>query len=489
MTKQKMKSEFIQEQHRYKKTDLCELLECSEEVLTNLIKILKSYSVLKSVRKSADEENRSDLQDEDIISSDCDDDDNNYYYVFTFVGVLVVGEFVLKCYPKYIKSTDKPTEELKQVIKVVEKYSSSKEQTIKMMSNTRDGRSFNLLAVLLYLLDDYFTNGIYSNSKDIVEVNGTGEIHWDKTINETFAFISNNRPYYFDLYTKKTIDDEYDYFKRLHECVLTKASKSLEDAGLLDLFGYPKVELTEDALDDFGETEYICYRLERELGVQFNTRKQLVLKTLYAYISQKSSLYDAYAFSIFGTSSFNLVWEDVCSEIFDNQLQKHISEIQLPIPLNVNKYDQRSRLIDLIEKPTWSITKMEATDTLIPDLVSINKVDGLSYFAILDAKYYTATLEQGKQPTGQPGIESITKQYLYQLAYKEFIDEQRFNKTLNCFLMPTEQEEVIDKGYVSLDMLANLGLENIEVRLVPASKAYECYLTGRKMSIEELNLI
>lgn len=484
-----MKSKFIQEQRRYTRAELCGIFDCSSEEASACIKTLKSYAVLKTVKKSAEQKDRSDLQDEEVVALSYDEDEDNCFYVFTFVGVLVVGGFVLKSYPKYLKADSEPTNELKQVLKVVEKYSNSKEQIIKMMSSTNEGRSFNLLAVLLYLLDDYFTNGTYNNSKDIVEVNGSGEIHWDKTINETFAFISNNRPYYFDLYTKKTIDDEYDYFKRLHECVLTKASRDLEDAGLLELFGYPKVELSDAVLDDYGETEYICYRLERELNVQFNTRKQLVLKTLYAYIAQKSNLYDTYAFSIFGTSSFNLVWEDVCSEIFDNQLQKSVGEIKLPLSLNEDKYGSHMKLIDLIEKPTWSITGKTATDTLIPDLISIFEVDGGSYFAILDAKYYTVTLEQGKTPTGQPGINSITKQYLYQLAYKDFIKEHGFDKTINCFLMPTEEDEVIDKGYVSLDMLSNLGLENIEVRLVPVNKAYECYLTGRKMDISELGLI
>ena len=86
-----------------------------------------------------------------------------------------------------------------------------------------------LLAVLLFLLQDYYENEVYSNTEEIVESNGSGEILWDKTINETFALIYDNRPYYTDLQTRKRVDDEYDYFKRLHECILTKASKELPD--------------------------------------------------------------------------------------------------------------------------------------------------------------------------------------------------------------------------------------------------------------------
>ncbi|MBQ4204853.1 MAG: hypothetical protein II655_14250, partial [Thermoguttaceae bacterium] len=39
-----------------------------------------------------------------------------------------------------------------------------------------------------------------------------------------------------DLQTKKRVTNDFDYFKRLHECILTKASKEMRDADLLDLF-------------------------------------------------------------------------------------------------------------------------------------------------------------------------------------------------------------------------------------------------------------
>lgn len=47
------------------------------------------------------------------------------------------------------------------------------------------------------------------------------------------------------------------------------------------------VDLTDEELDDFGDKEYILYRIENELNTQFNTRKQLVLKTMYAYIDRR----------------------------------------------------------------------------------------------------------------------------------------------------------------------------------------------------------
>lgn len=477
-----MISEFVREQKRYTQKDLCKILRCSEEKAIPLIRKLKEFGVLKAVKASDIQRDMSDLMDEDIEVADVEIGENEYLYVFTFVGVIVVAGRVLKCYPKYLLHVNQPKKELRQVIKVLEKYN-TKEQIVRMFNDSSESSSFNLLAVLLFLLQDYYENGVYSNTEDIIESNGSGEILWDKTINETFTLLSNNRPYYVDLQTKKRVNDDFDYFKRLHECILTRASKELMDAELLDIFEITGVDLTDEELDEFGESEYILYRIEKELNTQFNTRKQLVLKTIYAYIDRSGGLYDADCLSLFGTNSFNLVWEGICADIMDNQLNVALGALPLPIPLK-DGYDKRQKLIDLIEKPLWTITGKTAADTLIPDLVSISE----KKFIIFDAKYYNAVLEPGQPPKAQPGIESVTKQYLYQLAYQKFISDHAFEGVENCFLMPTEEKNIIHKGVASMQMLSALGLQDIKVRFLPADMVYDHYLSGRKMDISRLEL-
>lgn len=481
-----MYSEFVREQRRYTQKELCKVFSCSEDKTVSIIRKLKEFGVLKAVKAEEKQRDMSELVDEDIEVSDVEIGENEYLYVFTYVGIIVVSGIVLKCYPKYLLTSTYPERELTQVIKVLEKYN-SKEQIIRMFNDSSESRSFNLLAVLLFLMQDYYENGIYENTDDIVESNGSGEIIWDKTINETFAMISNNRPYYVDLQTRKRISDDHNYFKRLHECVLTVASKELEDAGLLNLFELMGIDLSEETLDDFGDKEVILYNIEKELGTQFNTRKQLVLKTIYTYLDHSGSLYDVDCLSLFGTNSFNLVWEKVCAEIMDNQLDIRLGALRLPIPLR-DKYNKQEKLIDIIEKPLWTVTGKTAADTLIPDIVSISVFNGDWHFIIFDAKYYNVKLEPGNAPKGQPGIESVTKQYLYQLAYQEFIGEHKFSVVTNCFLMPTEENDTVDKESVSLQMLSKLGLESIKVRFLPATIAYESYLSGRKIDLSILKL-
>ena len=475
-------SSFVREQQRYTLTELSNILACSLDETVHIVRKLKEFGILKTVSASDSQKELSELTDDDITLTEVNADSDDSFFVFTFVGVAVVARHVLKCYPKYIKNIKNPFNELRQILKVLEKYN-SRNQIIRMFNETSENSSFNLLAVQLFLINDYYENGIYSNTEDIVEINGSGEILWDKTINETFALISDDTPYYTGLLTKKRTNNESDYFKRLHECILTRISQEMRNADLLDLLEITEIDLTDQELDDFGETEYILYRIEQELNTQFNTRKQLVLKTIHSYISNGGSLNDINSTSLFGTTSFNLVWEDVCSDILNNQLHTPIAVLATPLK-PVNQFYISRTLIEIIEKPQWTITGEEADKTLIPDLITISG----DQFLIFDAKYYTPVLSPGKKPQGQPGIESVTKQYLYQQAYRQFIIDHGLKQVKNSFLMPTEKSVVENMGSVRMNMFASMGLQDISVRYIPASRAYELYLSGNKFDINELQL-
>ncbi|MEK4627362.1 MAG: LlaJI family restriction endonuclease [Solibacillus sp.] len=485
-----MKSKFVREQKRYTQENLRNIFDCTAEKTVTIIKKLKEYGVLKAVKATDVQKDMSDLIDKDIEVIDVEVGEKELLYVFTFVGVITVSDCILKCYPKYISNVA-PKTELKQIIKVLERYN-SKEQIIRMYNDSEEGNSFNLLSVMIYLLNDYHENGAYTNTQDIIETNGSGEILWDKTINETFTYISNNRPYYIEMFTQKRINDDFDYFKRLHESIISICSRELQDADLLDLFDILPVEVSDEELDDFEEIDYILYRIQNELNLQFNTRKQLLLKTIYAYIAHSSGLADIDCFTMFGTNSFNLVWEKVCAEVLDNQLQTPLGS--LPISL-ADGYNPSDLLISLIDKPKWNGYKHDdsefqkiAKETLVPDHVSITKRNNLYQFIIFDAKYYNIQLEQGKKLRGQPGIGDITKQYLYQLSYKKFVNDHGIQDIKNCFLMPTEQQNIIVKGYVNIEMLDALGLENIQIRQLPAGMVYSHYLANEKLDIELLHL-
>ncbi|WP_455057406.1 LlaJI family restriction endonuclease [Jutongia sp.] len=492
----KVVSQYVREQKRYTKNDLKSKFSFDEDGVEKFIKNLKAYGILKSVKNTDDQLEMSDLVDDDIEITDETAESGDCLYVFTYVGVITCGSRVIKVYPKYLlsKKDDDVLDEMKQVVKVLERYSRSEEQIINVFNGDGENRSFNILAVILFLINDYYEYGIYTNNEDIIEVNGEGEILWGKTIDESFAMIEDNRPYYMELYTEKSVEDDMDYFKRLHECILTECSRQLRDAQLDILFDMDSIELSEETLDAFGDKEYVLERIMKELNLQFNTHRQILLKTLYAYVSQDKRMFDDNdGISMFGTTAYHAVWEKACAEVFDNKLNTSLSQLKMSVPLAEQysgKNVKRQKLIDIIEKPIWQgeDTEAKAADTLIPDLISIPFIDGKDWFIIFDAKYYNLQLEKGKKLRGNPGVGDVTKQYLYQLAYKDFINAHGIKEIRNCFLMPTEKTEIVKKGVARMSMLEALGLKNIQIRLIPATELYENYLTGNHMDISRLEL-
>lgn len=487
-------SEYIREQERYSKNQLKTVFNLKDEEFKDLVKKLKAYGVLKMVSSKFNQKNLNDLTNEDVEIVDVDVVNEDFFYIFTFVGVLTVGNIVIKCFPKYLLTKKAPLEEMKQVLKVLNKYN-SKEQIINLFNGDEEQRAFNLLSIILYIIDDYNENGVYINQQNIIETNGDGEILWDNTINETFAIIINNRPFYTELQTVNTINNDIDYFTRLHKYIVTECCNKLKYGGLLEVFDLEEINISEEYIDDFGDIDYILYRLEREINIQFITRKQRLLKTLYTYIAHRKSFNDSFGLSMYGTNNFNLVWEKVCANVFDDKLSTPIGKLKLPTDLH-NDYIHRKKdtLLDIIKKPVWRYFDSYgneydnlAKDTLTPDLISLYDTDNGMCFGIFDAKYYNLKLEKNKLQ-GQPGVGDITKQYLYQLAYNDFILKHGFTSVKNAFLMPTEEDDILLNGEVEMEFLKGLSnppLSNILVIKLYASKIYQYYLSGKKLNISK----
>lgn len=248
-------------------------------------------------------------------------------------------------------------------------------------------------------------------------------------------------------------------------------------------FSIPYIEFTNKEFDDIGERDYILKLVEDELSITFDNKHQTLLKAIYQFVKNSNFKIGDKSIELLGTTSFNLVWEKVCSQVFGNQKDKRLVDLNILKKLKSN-YVGNIKLFDLIEKPFWTAAGKTASKSLEPDTIVISN----NNFIILDAKYYTPQLEKNKPLKGQPGIESITKQYLYQLAYQNFITENNFDSVKNCFLFPTSDSSVKNFGEVKLDMLSNLGLNDIDVRFLPTDKVYDCYLKNEELDISFLDL-
>ena len=189
LERKKLVSIFVKENRQYSKQELLSLIQKGKETGLEIIKLLRQFGVLKTVKNNISKD-LSEINDEDVVIVDVTDDSVECKFVFSYVGLIVVKDVVIKCFPKYLSLDKVETEEqydyvtgcLKQVIRVLEKYSNSKEPVVKMYNPNEDGGSLNFLAIILYLLNDYFENGIYTNSIYKIEENGEGEILWEKKI-------------------------------------------------------------------------------------------------------------------------------------------------------------------------------------------------------------------------------------------------------------------------------------------------------------------
>ena len=101
----KIRSRYVREQQRYTKNQLRTLFSYDDVGVEKFIKSLKSYGILKTVANTAEQKELTDLVDEDVQVVDETAGNDDCYYVFTYVGVITIGNRVIKVYPKYILSS------------------------------------------------------------------------------------------------------------------------------------------------------------------------------------------------------------------------------------------------------------------------------------------------------------------------------------------------------------------------------------------------
>lgn len=443
-----MKTIYIRELKYYSKSDILKILDDDEKSFNTLLK----YEIINK------------------------EDDS---FLFKFVGVIIIDDIVINCYPKYIPNENNIKNDFKHVINVIKKYNNLYDD-LEYQNDNLEEISFNLLSMMIFFLEDYFEHGIYNNIQNILEINGNGEIDWNRTINYTDPIIKDNKPYYVELYTKYKIDDLFDYFRLLHEYIITECSRRLESAGLLELFDLTPVELSDKEQDDFGDLNIILEKLKKELHIEFNSHKQKLLKSMHAFLKEENSFSNENLLTVYGTTTYHVIWEEMCKRIFDDKIGKSLSK------LSFKDYKSSDTFLTIIEKPKWVLNSGKyhvAPKSFEPDIITFKE----DTFIILDAKYYKLKFDEDTL-NGQPGLSDITKQYLYQLALKEFIKTQGFNQVKNALLFPKYDGKVENKGHVEIRILHELKLENIQVIMLPANIINKLYLENKKMKISELEL-
>lgn len=429
----------------------------------------------------------------ETIASDSFDSSNKEYYKFTFVGIIIVEDYVFLVYPKYwksIESQNRKVEKFTQILAVIDKYNKSRK-----LSDIGKGSPVgsDRISNSIHILKEYLKSGLYWNEEIITAINGEGQIDWEKTIDENVAYLSDEIPIYLDLFTQTSRLNETDIIRRLHASIITEIYEEIH--GLLGYIGLDfNFKLTNDKISDFGSSNYLLHLIDREQAGQFVSDRKIMLTNMKNYIIDKFHK-PTKEMQIYGSTSFNLVWEQVCSVVYKNSLDKDMSSLGLlrdeEFPLeNLEGYSwERFKLKNYIEKPRWikGSQSVESQKSFVLDTLTVDSKT--KKFRIYDAKYYKINFCQDEnlklKISHQPGVADITKQYLYQLSFRNLAKANGYRFS-SSFVFPkddlveSELPEGIGKGvilgYANMRMLSRLDLVDITLLARDCYTIYKQYL-------------
>ncbi|NME09454.1 LlaJI family restriction endonuclease [Paraclostridium bifermentans] len=374
-----------------------------------------------------------------------------------YVGVIEYKGKVIFILPKYIRGNNEAyyLEKAKLIFTLFREYSSRNKkclvENIDFFGNEYNQESFNLIAMSEYLLRNYLEYGIYNKNIHLYEINGHGNIDWNKTVNEQYAYKSNNSYIYINTYTDSRNNDLLNNIVKIHKYAINICSEYISKFKFLGI-EIPDIKFDID-IYELGTKDEILLELEKEMSTEFCDQKLLVLQCLHNLFNKiGSTSSDENNVNLYGTKYFHIVWEKVCSYVFKNQY---------------------SSIAKDIDKPKWysyDLSKeYEADETLKPDI--LRKFDLQRLMCILDAKYYNIDFEESKIKN-YPGIGDITKQYLYEQALKVKYSGYEF---LNILVFPTEQESKIF-GTVDIDFMSKLNLSKVNLYKVNDVEVFNMYI-------------
>lgn len=461
---------WVRELQKYDRAQIADLFGLDESCWDYevLLTRLQKEGILRLV---------SSTETEDV--EECDTSLDGVFYAFTYVGLYCYHGHLVCSLPKYVTNTEfeiqetlryqeqSPSEWLKmltQILQVLRVYERKKvEKNLVCLDASDDSQSY--LSILITILEDYVEYGAYRVDEHVLIEIGYGRIMWTNTINTCTPCVKANKPVYVDVISRHLVDDEDYFITRLHRVIVKECYDQLSRYGVLQLLELPDVDYVEENVEELGDLPFLSYCVEQEMCNQFDSRRRYVLQLLTAYLASRNfeSAVDTVSYT-FGSNCFYLVWEDVCRSTLGRDEKDKFS----------------------IVPPIWSLDegKKATPQPLKLDMLFIE--EGKAY--VMDAKYYLprCPMENQDRVIHLPGVEDITKQFLYKQAImnKEALrandSPPMLTRAYNAFLMPqpTEKEEgehVQHYASVTMPLFANERIDTY--RLVPAV-LYDAYIKG-----------
>lgn len=257
----------------------------------------------------------------------------------------------------------------------------------------------------LYLIRDFLTRGYYREREARYQVDGTGKIHWGRTIKTRKPYIQDLDVCYLDFVTRKSQDKEDELLTRIHEyCVY----ESFQKVGWLFTASMP-------APPRIGKKDRVFKQVLRDkIAATYQDRNRQLFGHMLAIMEYKGDPSSGQNYR-YGTYRFEYVWEKMIDRAFG-------------IPDKAEYFP----------RTWWSLKDgIHPNACLEPDTIMILE----EKVFVLDAKYYKYGITG--DPRDLPESASINKQITYG-EYVAMLSRQKdFPKkhgkdveVYNAFLMP-----------------------------------------------------
>ena len=224
----------------------------------------------------------------------------------------------------------------------------------------------------------------------------------------------------------------------------------------------------------------------------------VLLQLLQAYIEKEDLRSETSGISAFGTVSFNMAWEKACACALGNLLETRCCDLGITLKGRYAEEKMTSlTLKEIIDRPevvTENKKEYYKSDAnlLKPDIVTLTRNEDTLRMDIYDAKYYLARVDEYGTTYDLPGIGDITKEFLYELAYKEFRDTHAIKMGKNAFVFPVDSGErlLVSKGKIRMKLFQYYEpeLQPVTLLFADANQVFECYVKGIRLPATNIYL-
>ncbi|MFI3329784.1 MAG: LlaJI family restriction endonuclease [bacterium] len=324
----------------------------------------------------------------------------------SFTGIKIIENEIHFYYPE---SFDLETKE--DILKFLNTFSINKELSKEEtnINNDQSGDEYSLSSYL-FLIDDYFKNGIIVNREKVYKTNQNGKVNWKRTLEQN-PIISNNNV----IYTNMVVESKNIVDNLLVDIYKHCLKRSIDVIGFL--FNIKSNFLVNKPFNNLIKQKYLTTLLD-ELSKTFDDVKRNKLNHLISIVKGLSS-YSTSRDIVYGVDNYHYIYEYMINKIFCN-----IKEIK-----------------DFYPKATWQIIGLSEFESskLRPDTILIK--DNVGY--ILDAKYYR--FGTTGDTSHLPDTSSISKQIIYAEYLEQLnkIKNLNIKKIYNAFLLPYNKNDNI----------------------------------------------